>query len=314
MMPEIDIQRYDASREGDWNDFVARARNGTFILDRSYMDYHADRFPDCSWIFSSKSKIVAVLPGTLHEGIFSSHNGLTYGGLVLSNNTGMSTVCECFELLNRELNILNASKCVYKCIPYFYHKYPTQEDLYALFRLGATLVGRSISSTIYMENRIPFIESRKAGLRKAARQGIQVRESDDLGAFWAILKGNLAKNYKVKPVHSVEEISLLKNRFPERIRLFGAFDDARMVGGTVIFDMRPVVHVQYISASEEGKNCGALDALFAQLVNDTYKESTFFDFGTSTENMGLILNENLLFQKEGFGGRGAVYDVYEYSL
>ena len=31
-----------------WNDFVARSKNGTFLLHRDFMDYHADRFFDCS--------------------------------------------------------------------------------------------------------------------------------------------------------------------------------------------------------------------------------------------------------------------------
>jgi len=313
-MADITIQKYESTDEGAWNRFISASRNGTFILDRRYMDYHSDRFTDLSWMFLKKNKIVAVVPGTLKEGAFSTHGGLTYGGFILPTDTGMFDVFTCFELLNEALKMLGVSKCVYKAVPYIYHKYPSQEDLYALFRLNATLVSRNIASTIDMNSRIPFAESRKSGVRKATKCGVRVHESEDFPSFWEILNDNLINNYGVRPVHGLEEIGLLKSRFPDQIRLFSAIDDSGMLGGTVVYEMGRVIHIQYISASEKGKAVGALDSIFMELINHRYRDATYFDFGTSTEKMGRFLNENLLFQKEGFGGRGVVYDVYEYAL
>jgi len=313
-MVDMTIVRYDKSYKDPWNEFIESSRNGTFILDRNYMDYHADRFPDVSWLFFKKNKIIAVMPGTISGNAFSCHSGLTYGGLILSRDIGMFDVFTCFELLNDALKRMGVTRCVYKSIPYIYHKYPSQEDLYALFRLDAVLVSRSIASAIDMSNRLSFTESRKSGLRKSVKHGIQVRESNDFEAFWHILDDNLTINYGVSPVHNVSEIGLLKSRFNNNIKLFGAFLDAEMVGGTVVFEMQNVIHVQYISANKEGKAAGALDAIFAELIGTRYENVIHFDFGTSTEQMGTILNESLLFQKEGFGGRGVVYDVYEYNL
>ena len=78
--------------------------------------------------------------------------------------------------------------------------------------------------------------------------------------------------------------------------------------------MENIIHVQYISASEQGKALGALDLLFDELINCTFSHIPLFDFGQSTENSGLLLNNNLIFQKEGFGGRGVVYDIYKYEI
>ena len=75
-----------------------------------------------------------------------------------------------------------------------------------------------------------------------------------------------------------------------------------------------VIHTQYISASVEGKELGVLDLMFDFLINREYVNYPIFDFGQSTEDMGHILNEPLIFQKEGFGGRGMIYDIYEYNL
>ena len=86
------------------------------------------------------------------------------------------------------------------------------------------------------------------------------------------------------------------------------------LGGTLVYETGRVVHTQYISANLAGKNSGALDLLFDYLINKKYADIPIFDFGQSTENSGYILNENLIFQKEGFGGRGVMYNVYEYTI
>ena len=40
----IEVTRYTARQSAEWNEFVERSKNGTFLFHRSYMDYHADRF------------------------------------------------------------------------------------------------------------------------------------------------------------------------------------------------------------------------------------------------------------------------------
>ena len=142
-----------------------------------------------------------------------------------------------------------------------------------------------------------------------------VRESKDLATFWDILDKNLTNKYATHPVHSLEELTLLHSRFPNSIRLFMAYNDKGIaIGGTIIYDMPQVVHTQYISASPEGKRLGAIDLLFDYILNDVYaNHKGFFDFGKSTEEEGKILNTTLIFQKEGFGGRGVCYDCYTWE-
>lgn len=72
--------------------------------------------------------------------------------------------------------------------------------------------------------------------------------------------------------------------------------------------------MQYICSSEAGKSIGALDLLFDKLINEEFKDVPFFDFEISTGKYGHYLNENLISQKEGFGGRGLVYETYRYYL
>lgn len=312
----MNLIRYNKDLFDTWNRFVADSRNGTFLLDRRFMDYHSDRFRDASLLFMEKQKVVAVLPANYDEDTRTvySHQGLTYGGLIMSRRLSMAQVMEAFDLMMKFMrNEMKATKFVYKPIPYIYSKYPSEEDLYALFRHDARLVSRGISSCIDLKARIPITESRKSGLRKA--KDILVRETDDVETFWHILNNVLTTNHNVRPVHSIDEIRLLMSRFPEKIKLYGAYNDAdSMLAGSLVFDCGSVVHTQYLAASTEGKAEGALDMLIYRLITDFYSDRHYLDFGISTEDGGRILNEGLIFQKEGFGGRGICYDQWEIDI
>jgi len=311
----MNIIRYTSDKAQEWDQFVRKSKNGTFLLERSYMDYHQDRFCDCSLMLYKKGKLWGVFPANVSGDTVYSHQGLTYGGLILCTKAIIVDVLHAFESINAFYASKGWTKMVYKPIPYIYHSMPAQEDLYALYRLtDARLISRSISSTIYQENKIALTESRKSGIRKAFREGLEVKESNNVEAFWKVLNDNLVSRHGLHPVHSAEELTLLMGRFPKNIKLYVVEKEGALMGGTLLYITKQVVHTQYIASSPEGKKVGALDVLLDYVINVKYVDCPVFDFGISTEDQGRVLNESLIFQKEGFGGRGTVYDVYEYSL
>lgn len=316
----FDIRRYKAEYADEWNSFVPLTRNGTFLFIRSYMDYHADRFADYSLMVYRKGKLCALFPANEKENTLYTHGGLTYGGLLTATSLGTAEVCMIFELINDYLRSNGFMHVVYKAIPWIYHRSPAEEDLYALFsKCEARLISRDISSTLVVSGyKHRFTESRKSGIRKAVNNGLVAMESSDYESFWKILSENLSLRYNATPVHTSQEMILLHSCFPDNIRLFLVYDSAGVVlGGTVIYECGHTIHTQYISASVEGKQLGAIDILFDYIINKVYCDSSkykFFDFGTSTMEGGRILNETLIFQKEGFGGRGVCYDTYEWDL
>lgn len=311
----MEIRRYRREDKELWNSFVSKARNATFLFDRNYMDYHADRFDDNSFMFYHKGKLKAVLPANVAGDTLYSHQGLTYGGLLLDKKATVEDVLECFDSLNSWLRENGISKVVYKALPWIYQQYPSEEDLYVLtWKCKAQLISRDISSSIVIDNKLKFAESRKSGIRKALSLNIEVGESNDVDGFWHILEDNLGNRYNAKPVHTSSEMKLLMSRFPNNIRLYVAKMNGEIVGGTLIYVTPQVVHTQYISASVEGKKHGALDLLFDYIINKVYANCRYFDFGKSTEQGGAYLNEPLIFQKEGFGGRGVCYDWYQWEL
>lgn len=311
----MEIRRYRREDKELWNSFVSKARNATFLFDRNYMDYHADRFDDNSFMFYHKGKLKAVLPANVAGDTLYSHQGLTYGGLLLDKKATVEDVLECFDSLNSWLRENGISKVVYKALPWIYQQYPSEEDLYALtWKCKAQLISRDISSSIVIDNKLKFAESRKSGIRKALSLNIEVGESNDVDGFWHVLEDNLGNRYNAKPVHTASEMKLLMSRFPSNIKLYVAKMNGEIVGGTLIYVTPQVVHTQYISASVEGKKHGALDLLFDYIINKVYANCRYFDFGKSTEQGGAYLNEPLIFQKEGFGGRGVCYDWYQWEL
>jgi hypothetical protein len=72
------IQRYTPALRDTWDAFISASRNGTFLLQRGFMDYHADRFTDHSLLFFRDEKLIALLPAEEREGTLTSHGGLTY--------------------------------------------------------------------------------------------------------------------------------------------------------------------------------------------------------------------------------------------
>lgn len=309
-----EVKRYSVDDAGRWNDFAAQSRQGTFLFDRGYMDYHRARFVDHSLLIFRRQRLFALLPACSDGTTLWSHQGLTYGGLLISARATVGEVCDAFSAINEYLKAAGFQRVVYKAVPWIYHRLPAEEDLYALTTIcHARLSVRHVSSAL-AACRLPFVESRKSGVRKAARLRLTVGESSDFAAFWRILEENLARQYAARPVHTLEEMVRLHALFPHNIRLFMVCREGQPLGGTVVYETPQVVHTQYISASEQGKALGALDALFDALLNHRYAQVPYFDFGKSSDGDGHALNRSLIFQKEGFGGRAVCYDWYEYDL
>lgn len=314
MNENIQIFEYSPAYKQCWDDLVRNSKNGTFLFLRDYMEYHEDRFLDCSYLFFKKGKPIALFPAARHDNELRSHSGLTYGGLVMDKKISAADVLDIFSILIKTAVSEGFTSLIYKTVPHIYHIMPAEEDLYALFRWDAKLISRNISSTIFLSAPLKFRDIRKSGIRKALKEGISIVETTDISAFWDILTTNLNEKYHCNPVHTLDEMDLLMSRFPHNIRVYTANSSSGVSAGVVVYESETVAHIQYISASPEGKSSGSLDLLFSWLITERYKDKRYLDFGISTEDGGHYLNNSLIYQKEGFGARGICYDTYKIKL
>lgn len=310
---EIEIIRYCEDEKNKWNEFLKNSKINLFQFDRNFMEYHADRFRDHSSIIYVNGKLSALFAASEHDKSIVSHGGLTFGGLVCDVKMKGSMLLQVMQKLKSYYAQKGYSDITYKSVPYIFSTMPNEEHLYALTMSGFKLVRRDLSSAIKLSNIPKYNKGRKWIINKAKKSEVVVRESEDFDTFHNILTAALEK-HGTKPVHTVEELKLLKSKFPEGIKLFVSCLEDEVISGALLFDYGSVVHTQYLATSDIGKEFGGLDLLLDSLTKETFSEREYLSFGISTEDQGRSLNEGLLAQKEGFGGRGIVHDFYKVNL
>lgn len=314
MSGRISVRPYVSDSGQLWDDFVDGSKNGTFLFRRGYMDYHADRFADASLMLFQGEELAALLPASRDGETVTSHGGLTYGGFVSGERMTLPAMLEIFQAALEHMRGQGVRRLRYKTVPHIYHRLPAEEDRYALFRCGARCYRCDTLSVIEMTAPGPMQARRRRAVRSAQMQGVAVCENDHFAEFWPLLEERLVERHGVNPVHTLDEITLLKRRFPQAIRLFEARRDDNVLAGVVIYDSGTVAHVQYSIAAPEGLAVGALDAVFTELIGTTYADRRWFDFGISNEDNGRVLNRGLVEFKEGFGARTVTHDFYELEL
>ena len=311
-MKNYSVKQYQQSDYQNWNAFIGQAKNATFLFHRDFMEYHKDRFEDYSLSVLYKDKWVGVLPANRVGEIVYSHQGLTYGGLVYNEASKLTTVITAFRAVLLFLEGNGIGKLHLKTIPSMYHSKPAEEIQYALFLAEAQLVRRDSLSVIDLSQKYDFSKSRKRGIQKGRTNGLVIKEETDFESFWnEVLIPNLNERHGVKPVHSVEEINLLKSLFPTHIRQFNVYCNGKIVAGTTVFESETVAHCQYISKYEDQENLGSLDFLYHFLITEAFAGKRFFDFGISNESQGKKLNDGLSYWKASFGASTIVHDFYE---
>lgn len=309
------FRRYTDEDKSLWDSFVKNSKNGLFMFFRDYMEYHKDRFEDNSLlIFNDNEELVSVLPATKNDSMLISHGGLTFGGFVTDNKMKQHRMNDLFSELKDYMKQNGFTDLLYKAVPHIYHKQPAEEDLYSLFCNCAVIEKIEAATVINLKNKLKMPKGRKAQVTRAKREGVIMEESTDFETFIALENKVLAEHHNAIAIHTGTEIGLLHSRFPENIKLYVGKHNDMVIAGCLLFIYENLVHTQYLAANDLAREIGALDYIVYNLVEQYAGEKTWFDFGKSTEGNGMILNEGLISQKEGFGGRTFVYQTWKLSV
>lgn len=311
-MKQYQVRLYHPQDFTIWNAFISVAKNATFLFDRNFMDYHSDRFKDYSLMVFDGDKLIAVVPANRVEDTVYSHQGLTYGGLILNNKAKLSAVISIFKNVLQFLNENSIEKLIVKTIPTIYTDYFSDELEYCLFIVKAKLYRRDALSVLDLTNKIAIDSNRMEGVKRGIKNELVVKEETSFDLFWnEILVPNLATKHNAKPVHTLSEITKLKNLFPNNIRQFNVYKNEELLGGTTVFVNKKVVHSQYISGNVTKNVTGSLDFLHHHLIKEVFKEYHYHDFGICNEYDGRKINKGLLFWKESFGAKTVIQNFYE---
>ena len=140
-----------------------------------------------------------------------SHPGLTYGGLIHDGSVRGASMIAALRETAGHYHRLAYRRLRYKAVPAIYHSVPADDDLYALFRLGARCDRSDLSATIDLSRRGRVSQRRIRSRKVAGAAAVSISDSwDDIEEFWGILEANLAQRHGTSPVHSVDDIQLIR--------------------------------------------------------------------------------------------------------
>lgn len=178
------VKRYESADYDSWNDFIGQARNATFLFHRDFMEYHKDRFEDCSLVVLDGEKWVAVLPANVVGDEIFSHQGLTYGGLLYDEKVKLASVIAIFMTVLSFLNQSSIQKMQLKLIPSIYHQKPAEELSYALFLAEAKLIRRDTLAVIDSSESHSLSKMSKRGVKIGIKNQMVIKEVAVFDDFW----------------------------------------------------------------------------------------------------------------------------------
>lgn len=310
----MEVYKYSVDRKEEWDNFISFSKNGLFMFYRDYMEYHSDRFEDNSLMFYENDELLALLPLSKKNNILVSHGGLTFGGFITNSSMKQHHMNDLFEELIKYLKENNINEIIYKHIPHIYHKLPAEEDLYSLYCVNASIAKIEAATVIDLQNKPKMPKGRKAQVTRARREGVEFEESEEFEAFIDLENQVLSEHHNATAVHTGAEIKMLHDRFPDQVKLFVGKHAGTIVAGCVLYVYENLVHTQYLAANDWARENGALDLVIYNVIEKYKDNKKWFDFGKSTEGDGKFLNEGLISQKEGFGGRTFVYQTWNLKV
>lgn len=306
----MQVIKYNNEHKAEWDAFVKQSDNFSFLFYRDYMEYHSDRFSDLSLMLYEKGKLKSLLPGNRANGIFYSHQGLTFGGMIHEPHFTYEKASLCLDHFTSFLNGEGLTQMILKSQPFFYTCSLNHIQDYLFNHRQLQQQKQDIGAFIHCANHeFPKSSIEKRKLRLA---DFYVGEDSSLDEFWAVLEENLNQQHGSKPVHTLKEIKSLAKLFPDNIKLFTIRNAVtnNIDAGTLLFDNGSVVKMQYIATSDSGRTNRAIHAMYYLFISQYKKTKKYIDMGTCmTEDH---VNTSLLYLKQRFGAEA--YCTGRYTL
>lgn len=320
----MEVIQYEKKYADQWEDFVVASNNGTIFHTRKFLSYHpAERFKDNSLIFTEDKKFSAVLPAAdiVRDGkrTLWSHMGASYGGFVYKESLGIRQAFDLTQNLIEYAMQNEFERIVITNVPIIYQRRYNEYMDFAFVKNGFQYLKREVTSVITLnvdEDNVfkLFKPEARTSVRRSEKLGVVIKKSNDFEEYYQILKSNLAMRHNVNPAHTLDELIRLKELYPQKIQLYGAYAGGRMIAGVVNFYCNDkAVLVFYISHDPEYQQYRAVNQLFYTIIKDAISRGLgFLDFGLFTVNMDP--NWGLGKFKESFGARGILRDTFYLDL
>lgn len=321
------IVKYSDELKQQWDEFILNSLNGTFLQTRRFLSYHPKgRFIDNSYIiYNHKNQISALLPACViqdgNKKILSSHSGSTYGGIIINKKSYLvKDVLEIIETIDEFATSEGFSEIRLKITPSIFCLENNDMLAFCLTYMGYERhydLNLYVDFSDYKDNILSnFTQGKRTNVNnchKANVQLVKLEKREDIETWYSILCETLEK-YDRKPVHSLDEIMLLKDQvLPNECEVYGLYLDGKMIAGSLMFyfENSKVAHTQYLSALHEYDKLSPMTFMYYAMIdlakNKGYKKVSF---GIATEDMGQYLNTGLIFSKECYGAKYSLNDTF----
>ncbi len=291
-----------------WDVFVERSADGTLFHTLKFLSYHpVGKFNFHHLMFYQGEKLVAVLPGSLQDGIYRSPAGASYGSFVFAHESYelIDSVISAFLTYARQQNI---REIVLTPPPAVYSQGLNRGSQYSLLHHGFQYSHHLFSSVIALPDyTLDSISSRgRRAVKKALREGLTIELSSDVEKYYLILLEN-KKKFNTLPTHTLEELKQLIKLFPEKVKLFSAMHKGRMIGGILAMLCNSRVALAfYIAIDPVFQEYRPINLLIFRLAEWAREQGyQYLDLGVNQDTASanpMDLNMSLVSFKESMNG------------
>ncbi len=221
----------------DWDRFVWNSPGGTIFHTLRFLGYHPpSRFDFVNLAARQGDRLVCAIPGGREKvsgrSYYRSPVGASFGGFVFADDRDLETMIEAlggFKVYMRQSGFAGAEIAL---PPPCYSRSEDHALAFAMLASGFRLVSREATAVVPLEAVAldGLAPALRRNVRKAEASGVTVEPGRNIGAFFDILKANLAAKGAV-PTHTAEELERLMALFPDRAMLFEGRLGDRVVGG-----------------------------------------------------------------------------------
>lgn len=247
-----------------------------------------------------------------------SHPGASHGGLIIEPTLGTKKSLELVQVFLQYCAEAGFDYVRLKPVPRIYHRGLADQLDFALRFSGFQIEYTELATALDLKSAgEPFLKevmtpSSFRNYQRALNTDLTVVQDGEINDYWPILEENLKEKHQASPTHTLEEINLLKTLYPEKIKLFAAYQGSLPMAGVLVFLLNErVINCFYIAHDQGYQHLRPLNLIFGHLMAWGRKKGfSYLDWGISTEEKGRRVNTGLFRFKEGFGGHGVLRESY----
>ncbi|MBZ0165809.1 MAG: GNAT family N-acetyltransferase [Candidatus Omnitrophica bacterium] len=320
-MSDITCVPYQKKDFASWNEFVVQSNNGTLFHRLDFLAYHQARFePNAAHLrFLKKDHCVGVLPLGLFEdeegAIAKSPFGASFGGLVTNPDCSLTDMESMVAALGAYLKERKIKRLRIVQPPLIYYGVPEDYFDFCLLKHGARITTSDLTSYVKArENALDgFLPRARRDTQKAIIAGLEVRESDDVTAFYDILMENM-KKFGGTPTHTSPEIRWLIKNLPEDIKIYHVMQDGQAVASSLIFYANARAWLVFYWAQRQDSTLLHPKNFLIMKLSELARQRgvAYIDFGPQTLDMEPFYGVTMF--KESLGGRGLLRRTYLWDL